>query len=95
MDNEMRKMQQEAIHRVKEMQNRAKQHLREELEPAPAEKPPSPAEESSSVPASPQPTLMEAMMQDGERTLILLLMLLLVNEDSDPGTLFGLLYLIL
>ena len=94
MDNEMRKMQQEAIHRVNEMQNRAKQHLREEPEPAPAEKPPLPAEESS-VPASPQPTLMEAMMQDGERTLILLLMLLLVNEDSDPGTLFGLLYLIL
>lgn len=94
MDNEMRKMQQEAIHRVNEMQNRAKQHLREEPEPAPAEKSPSPAEESS-VPASPQPTLMEAMMQDGERTLILLLMLLLVNEDSDPGTLFGLLYLIL
>ena len=51
MDNEMRKMQQEAIHRVNEMQNRAKQHLREEPEPAPAEKPPLPAEESSSVPA--------------------------------------------
>ena len=49
MDNEMRKMQQEAIHRVNEMQNRAKQHLREEPEPAPAEKPPLPAEEACSA----------------------------------------------
>ena len=92
MDNEMRKMQQEAVQRVQEMQSRAKQHLKEEPPKSPAEQ-----EEPTAAlsPAEPPRTLFDGLMQDSERTLILMLALLLFTEQADPSVIFSLLYLII
>ena len=95
MENDMRKMQQEAVQRVQEMQSRAKHHLKEE-----SPKPP-PKNEEKTVPSSPEippekhATLFDGLMQDSERTLILMLALLLFTEQADPSVIFSLLYLIL
>lgn len=100
MEQEMRKMQQEAIHRVNEMQSRAKKHLQEERPPSPepAQKqvPPSPREMTAPASTGKEPeTLLDGLMQDQERTLILMLLLLLFTDNADPAGIFSLLYLIL
>ena len=93
MDNEMRKMQQEAVHRVQEMQSRAQKHLQEEPKQKipPEEKILQTSQESGMTPA----TLLDGLMKDSERTLILLLILLLFTENADTSVIFSLLYLIL
>lgn len=93
MDNEMRKMQQEAVHRVQEMQSRAQKHLQEEPKPKvpPEEKALQSPQESGIQPA----TLLDGLMKDSERTLILLLILLLFTDNADPSVIFSLLYLII
>jgi len=53
-----------------------------------------PAQEMSKKP-NPITDIFESLMSDSERTLILLLILLLVEEKSDPGVIFALMYLIL
>ncbi|MDD5952847.1 MAG: hypothetical protein PUC32_04245 [Oscillospiraceae bacterium] len=95
MDNETRKMQQDAIHRVQEMQSRAKQHLREEAAPEKEKKSPAPRPTEDPPAAPPAGTLFDGLMQDSERTMILLLMMLLFTENADPSVIFSLLYLIL
>ena len=107
MDNEMRRMQQEAIHRVNEMQARAKQKLNEfgntrgEASPKP-ETPPAAenqqAHETQRVPANPDSglqDLFDALMEDRERTMILVLILLLFTEQADTAVIFALLYTVL
>lgn len=96
MEQDMRKMQQDAIHRVNEMQSRAKKHLQEERPPSP----PEPAQKQAPSPpgemmAQESATLLDGLMQDQERTLILMLLLLLFTENADPAGIFSLLYLIL
>jgi hypothetical protein len=39
--------------------------------------------------------IFESLMKDSERTLILLLILLLVEEKSDPGAIFALMYILM
>lgn len=90
MDNEMRKMQQEAVHRVQEMQSRARKHLQEEV-PEEQQERSLTQQEHSPIPA----TLLDGLMKDSERTLILLLILLLFTENADPSVVFSLLYLII
>lgn len=89
----MRKMQQEAVHRVQEMQSRAQKHLQEEpkQKPRQEEKALQLPQESGQTPA----TLFDGLMKDSERTLILLLILLLFTENADTSVIFSLLYLIL
>lgn len=107
MDNEMRRMQQEAIHRVNEMQARAKQKLngsgnaRGEARPE-AEAPPVPeipqAAESNHAQGKPDSglqDLFDALMEDRERTMILVLILLLFTEQADTAVIFALLYTVL
>jgi len=53
-----------------------------------------PAQEMSKKPNA-ITDIFESLMSDSERTLILLLILLLVEEKSDPGVIFALMYLIL
>lgn len=100
MEQDMRKMQQDAIHRVNEMQSRAKKHLQEEpprqteeKERRPPQQPPAPQGEGMAT--SPPATLFDGLMQDSERTLILMLMLLLFTDNADTSVIFSLLYLIL
>ncbi len=102
MDPEMKRMQQEAVRRVQEMHNRAQQRVQENPpEPGPREKPPKPEEGGKPAapaahPGKPLPaTLWDGLMQDSERTLILILLLLLFTEKADTSVLFSLLYLIL
>ena len=105
-ENDMRRMQQEAVQRVNEMQNRARRHLQEEQ----SREAPSSAEEhreaaaeleephrKSDTIAAPAPagTLFDGLMKDSERTLILLLILLLFTEKADTSVIFSLLYLII
>ncbi len=131
---DMKRMQEEAIHRVQEMQNRANQQLRSAPPFAvpprtnrPNSGPPSSgthgkhAEESSRhtsneqggplhgqnggvpaneppVPAGPQnivENLLDGVMKDSERTLIMILLLVLFNEQADTSVIFSLLYLLL
>ncbi|MDU6307964.1 MAG: hypothetical protein E6579_15060 [Clostridium sp.] len=112
--NDMQRMQQDAIRRVREMQNRAQQSLTRSQQAAPTEpqKPepepqPQPQRHHDSSPAHgappalplPQPStlsnLFDGLLQDGERTLILVLLLILVSEKADTGLIFALMYLII
>jgi hypothetical protein len=44
---------------------------------------------------SPVGDIFESLMKDSDRTLILLLILILVEEKSDPGVIFALMYVIM
>ena len=85
--NDMQRMQQDAIRRVREMQNRAQQSLSRSQQGAPPALPlPQPSTLSN---------LFDGLLQDGERTLILILLLILVSEKADTGLIFALMYLII
>lgn len=118
--NDMQRMQQDAIRRVREMQSRANQSLNRSQ---PNASPEHPARETSqqsqqnhsspsssrSAPAPPSllpdlsalpqasslNSLFDSLLQDGERTLILVLILILVSEKADTGLIFALMYLII
>ena len=109
MDNEMRRMQQEAIHRDNEMQARAKQKL-QGTDPRQAEgvPPPEPAPTAAAEPPEAQAAvppgkaepaglqgLFDGLMEDRERTMILVLILLLFTEQADTAVIFALLYTVL
>ncbi len=107
---ELRRMQEDAVRRVHEMQNRARSHLHPS-EPAPPsrksqESPqkqqsrPVPAPGPASLPpASSCPpssaSVTELLMKDPERTLILALLMVLGGENADPELMFALLFLLL
>ena len=95
MDNDMRKMQQEAVQRVQEMQSRARHHLKEEPQKPPPKNEEKPVTAPPVSPSEKNVTLFDGLMQDSERTLILMLALLLFTEQADPSVIFSLLYLIL
>ena len=105
---ELRRMQEDAVRRVHEMQNRARSHLhdieyqpheqreypqKQQSRPVPA---PGPA---SLPPASPcsssSASVTELLMKDPERTLILALLMVLGGENADPELMFALLFLLL
>lgn len=105
-NNEMSRMQQDAIRRVQEMQSRAQQSVRsssreQQHEPL---RVPEPAKHEASAmreisnehhPENPINNIFESLMQDKERTLILVLILLLIEEKSDSSLIFALMYLVL
>ena len=109
LDKDMKRMQQEAIQRVQEMQAQAQQRLHATPTMAPAGDPPSntdgnitekntPGKEftpPSHPPANTLQGLFDGLMEDRERTMILILILLLFTEQADTSTIFSLLYLIL
>lgn len=132
---DMKRMQEEAIHRVQEMQNRANQQLRgtpsfaasprtnrsnngpsfssgthgnHTEEPAhhtPNEQGgPLHGHNGDSLPSAPPVSagpqnivenLLDGVMKDSERTLIMILLLVLFNEQADTSVIFSLLYLLL
>lgn len=102
-ESEMRKMQEEAVRRAEEMQNRAKSQMHRQPQPEPP--PPPPVKNENIVEERPvmQPEkpkqessgIFEALMKDKERTLILSLILLLMDEQTDNSLILALLYLLI
>lgn len=138
---DMKRMQQEAIHRVQEMQSRANQQLHGKPPFSAAARGNRPNNIEPSVPANftgnhtkrqpnsnshnraeesvgsehsqrqtdiqtqqrPSPArqenivenVIDGVMKDSERTLIMILLLLLFNEKADTSSIFSLLYLLL
>lgn len=108
--NEMRRMQQDAVRRVQEMQNRARQAVDPsrigkdsgsgQASPANRENQPPHSSQETPVPASQlqgkgMSGILDTLMQDSERTLILVLILLLSSEKADMELLLALMYLII
>lgn len=96
----MQKLQQEAVQRVQEMQSRARRHLEESPQDPPPDEAAQPKQaELPSVPEKqpelPMGNLFDGLLADKERSLILMLALLLYEEQADMSVVFGLLYLIL
>ena len=84
-------MQQEAIKRAIDMQNRARQNQ-------PPSNPPV-KQEASKEKSEPAPEMKESLFdilfKDSEKTLILILILLLSSEECDASLIFALLYIVL
>lgn len=116
MNQDMQRMQQEAIRRVQEMQSRAKANLQtntlqdknnrenNQSNPNPQEK----VEKNESkndidrndnktkhIKKEPIANIFDSLMQDSERTLIIILILILVSENADISIILALMYLII
>ncbi|MEE0931107.1 MAG: hypothetical protein UIM53_08905, partial [Acutalibacteraceae bacterium] len=101
---DMDKMQQEAVRRMQEMQNRGrplppseKKSVKMSPVPCPSETP----EEQRCI-ENPKPKssgksqgFFDVLFQDKERSLILLLLLLLSTEKTDTGLILALVYLLI
>lgn len=92
---ELLAMQREAEQRVYEMQRRARKTLEYDDEPLPpepkeTEETPLPKEKAGGIEG-----LIELLGKDNERSLILLLLVVLINEDADNELILALLYLLL
>ena len=128
-NNDMQRLQQEAIRRVQEMQSRAQQSLNSTTREnnmdssyqnsspphagSPAHHEPFRQEQAHHDPApqlnlsgmrpmpdmnhqmNPVTNIFDKLLQDHERTLILILLLILVDEKADTELIFALMYLIL
>ena len=106
-DFDFNRMQADAVRRAREMQSRARSPERRaqtraaeppapppEPEPEPQPAPP-PAEESEPLAQQQQPSLLDNLFQDRERTIILALLILLSGEDSNHELMFALMFLLM
>lgn len=108
-DRDMLRMQQDAIRRVRLMQQRARESVASG-DPAPENVPPEASDSvSSGAPGTPPIPRMklrrnlppapvsplQALAGDSERTLLLVLLLLLLQEGTDPELLLALMYLLM
>ncbi len=99
----IRQMQEEAVRRAREMQSRARiprSPRPEEPTPHAPEQPSlehsAPKSEPAQIPHERRPGLLENLLQDQERTLILALLILLSGEEnSSHELLFALMFLLL
>lgn len=93
------KMQQDAIRRVRMMQEKARQSVAAGDAPsrptAAAPAAPRRMQLRRRLPSAAPSGLLSLTSGDHERTLLLVLLLLLLQEDTDPELLLALLYLIL
>jgi len=102
-ESEMKKMQQEAVRRAEEMQNRARTVQQQQNQPSHHQSEPvaeinTPNVENIQKPPERQNEtggLFETLMKDKERTLILGLILLLMDEKTDNSLIFALMYLLI
>lgn len=88
---DIKRLQEEAIARVQEMQSRAERQLHRTPPAPPPPKPEPPLQQSQRTAQD----LLDTLTQDGDRTLILILLLILFQEQADSNTIFSLLYLLL
>jgi len=97
--DDMAKMQQEAVKRIQEMQNKGKSYTPtvQTLPQSPNVKPPDTVVSKTENPPIPQSNnFFEMLFGDKEKSLILLLILLLSSEKKGDTTLiFALIYLLL
>ena len=101
-ESEMKKMQQEAVRRAEEMQNRART-VQQQSQPSHHQSEPvaeinTPNVENIQKPPERQNEtggLFETLMKDKERTLILGLILLLMDEKTDNSLIIALMYLLI
>ena len=107
--NDLKQMQEQAIRRVREMQERARMTVREnpipELDgPKPEEKPPEKPkpertsqkrEEKPEPPEKPRPKKQDKVLpHDSDKAILLPLILLLSEENADKMLIFALLYIL-
>ena len=106
---DMRRMQEEAARRAREMQSRARpgrQRAANQVpEERPAPEPPPPPEQPAekTAPAAPlapaageaPQSLLEELFKDGERTMLLALLLMLGGEDGNNELMFALMFLLM
>ena len=93
---DLRRMQEEAVRRAREMQSRAR--FPHPPGGGPGRGKAAPPEKSPLPPAEPSPKeegALAALFQDKERTVILALVLLLSQEEGHEDLLFALLFLLL
>lgn len=93
-NNDMKRMQDEAIRRVRDMQKRAKTSVNNAVVEKVQNEEPKPIETKSQT-ANPLNNIFDSLMSDSERTLILILILLLSTEEADMGLILALMYLII
>ena len=89
-------MRQDAVRRAIEMQAKAKRpevHIGTEKKDPPSPLPAAPALEPQEKGQGAD--VFSVLFQDSERTLLLVLLLLLTSENADPALIFALLYLCL
>lgn len=106
-DDDIGKMQQEAVRRVRDMQQRAKNmsasRANRQNQPVhQAEVPPMPEPEpleselQKQISVEKKPTdILEGFFKDKEKSLILLLLVLLSGEEDNNGIMLALLYLLI
>lgn len=104
-DMDMRRMQEEAARRAREMQSRARQGRaaapagKAPSPPAPPPPPPAPmpaaGSESAQMEGEAPASLLEALFQDRERTVLLALLILLGAEGDNNELMFALLFLLM
>lgn len=110
-DYDLNRMQADAVRRAREMQSRARTTNRqapqqraqneppEHTAPPPPEPQSIPAAQPVSVPeqqpAQPQPSLLDNLFQDRERTIILALLILLSGENANHELMFALMFLLM
>lgn len=102
---DMRRMQEDAARRAREMQSRARmpQPRRGQPEPKPPQEPPAPQPQPEpEPPAMAQPpapvaaaSALGSLFQDKERTIILALLILLGSEEGSQELMFALLFLLM
>lgn len=106
--DDMDRMQQDAVRRMQEMQNRGKPVTNTEKPPAVQEKPVEtvlPQENETQYNAQPQnnaisqrqsnQNFLDLLMHDKEKSIILILILLLSTESTDTGIILALIYLLI
>ena len=88
-ENTFQKQKQDAIRRMKEMNQKS------EGEPTPQKAPEKPAEKSNSLFGGINLPFLDNLKSDGDATLILGILLLLFSEKADKKLLFALIYILL
>lgn len=93
---EMERMQAEAVNNARAMYRRRVPLRIEEKEAPPEPKEEKPPESAPDSPeSSPEKGLLGLLFEDKERTLLILLTILLSEENADPAVLLGLMYCLL
>lgn len=96
--NDIMRMQQDAVRRVREMQRRAKEKLNQTPTVSSGTPYPQVSREQTSPPANTQKgnaSILDKLGLDREKALLLLLIILLLNEGADQKLILALCYLLI
>lgn len=94
---EMRRMQDEAVKRVREMQSRARRKVDAAVAKSVVGEEKTVTKKQASPPEKNNPItdIFDSLLSDSERTIILILILILSSEEADTGLILALMYLII